>query len=119
MLGFSPHYKKSSNLEAQAKVIKAYNGVDIGAKYDKKRLKKEGTVVTLEEGDIMYHPAGIWHSVESVSDSISINFSMRQLRGADLVVNAVRMHLLGDDEMRKGIRFDASDTDSKELFALL
>ena len=58
-------------------MIKCYNGVDIGTKYDKTRLKKEATTVTLNEGDIMYHPAGIWHSVESVSDSISINFSMR------------------------------------------
>ena len=94
VMGFSPHYAQSSNLEAQAKVIKCYNGVNIGAKYNKTRLAQESTTVTLQEGDIMYHPAGIWHSVESITDSISINFSMRQVRSADLIVNALRMHLL-------------------------
>mmetsp|Transcript_35339 Transcript_35339/g.46505 ORF Transcript_35339/g.46505 Transcript_35339/m.46505 type:complete len:132 (-) Transcript_35339:169-564(-) len=117
VLGFSPHYAQSSNLEAQAKVHKAYNGVDISSKYDKTRLNKESTTVLLEEGDIMYHPAGIWHSVESTTDSISINFSMRQLRGADLVVNALRMHLLQDPVMRRGIRFDASDPENEAFFA--
>ena len=77
VLGFSPHYANSNNLESQSKVIHAYNGVDIGEKYNKTRLQKEATVITLNEGDIMYHPAGIWHSVESLDDSISINFSMR------------------------------------------
>ena len=119
MLGFSPHFAKNDNLEAQAKVHKTYNGVDIGNRYDKKRLQAESTTVTLHEGDIMYHPAGIWHSVESVTDSISINFSMRQLRGADLLVNALRMHLLKDPSLRSGIRFDASDTNNKKLFSLL
>ena len=113
VLGFSPHYAKSSNLEAQAKVFKCYNNVDIGAKFDKKRLNKESTTVTLNEGDIMYHPAGIWHSVESVTDSISINFSMRQVRGADFIVNALRMQLLKDIDMRRGIRFAPDDHNNK------
>ena len=77
VLGFSPHYKYSSNLEAQAKAHQAYNKVNIGKQYDKKRLKKELTTIVLNEGDIMYHPAGIWHSVESVTDSIHVNFSLR------------------------------------------
>ena len=46
--------------------------------------------VQLDEGDILYHPAGIWHQVECVTDeSISINFSLRQLRVADLIANVI------------------------------
>ena len=67
----------------------------------------------------MYHPAGIWHSVESSTDSISINFSMRQMRGADFIVNALRMHLLGDDKMRRGIRFSEDDPENKMFMAEL
>ena len=89
--------------------------MDIGAKYDKTRLKREATIVTLNEGDIMYHPAGIWHSVESVSDSISINFSMRQVRKADLIVNALRMHLLKDRDLREGIRISSEDPNNKDF----
>lgn len=115
--GFSPHFKQTGNLELQAKTIQAYNGVDIAAKYDKAKLEKGCTEVTLEAGDILYHPAGIWHSVESVSDSISINFSMRQVRGADFVVNALRMHLLTDLQMRQGLRFAPGDVDNTSFIA--
>ena len=112
VLGFSPHFKNSSNLEMQTKGAQCYNSVDILSAYDKARLQKESTTVTLNEGDIMYHPAGIWHSVESVTDSISINFSMRQVRKADLIVNALRMHMFQDKDFREGIRFDEDDQDN-------
>jgi hypothetical protein len=96
LLGFTPHYENTGNLETQSKVHAAFQGLDMGAQYNKERIMKEGTSVLLEEGDIMYHPAGIWHSVHSVTDSISINFSLRQIRLADLVTNSIKMHLLRD-----------------------
>jgi ribosomal protein L16 Arg81 hydroxylase len=65
-----------------------YNNVDITKEYDKHQLNKEASEVILEEGDILYYPAGIWHSVECLSEeSISINFSIKQLRMADLISN--------------------------------
>jgi tellurite resistance-related uncharacterized protein len=80
VLGFTPHYNNSGNLETQTKVHSAFNGVHMGEAYNKERLAEQATEIVLNEGDIMYHPAGIWHSVESASDSISINFSLRQIR---------------------------------------
>lgn len=65
--------------------------------------------VVLNEGDILYHPAGIWHSVEATEDSISINFSLRHVRLADIVTNAVQMILLSDQTMREPL------TDRKPL----
>ena len=68
-------------------------------------MKEEVYEVTLNEGDILYHPAGIWHQVECVSDeSISINFSLRQIREADLISNAQRMLLLANPATRSGVR---------------
>jgi ribosomal protein L16 Arg81 hydroxylase len=93
MLGFTPHYEATGNLETQTKVHQAFNKTDLGVQYSQERLKR-ATVITLEEGDIMYHPAGIWHSVLSLTDSVSINFSLRQLRMADLVTNALKMQML-------------------------
>jgi hypothetical protein len=61
----------------------------------------------------MYHPAGIWHSVLSVTDSTSINYSLRQVRMADLVTNAVKMHLLRDISLRRGIRHSAQPIHSQ------
>jgi quercetin dioxygenase-like cupin family protein len=53
----------------------AYNEIDISSQYTNEYLEKNCTEVILNEGDILYHPAGIWHSVKSEEDSISINFS--------------------------------------------
>lgn len=55
----------------------------------------------MNEGDILYHPAGIWHSVQAVGDSISINFSLRHIRPAELVTNALTMLLLKEPSLRK------------------
>lgn len=63
--------------------------------------EKHCTEVILNEGDILYHPAGIWHSVEAIEDSISINFSLRHLRKADVIINALNMILLKDKSMRE------------------
>jgi quercetin dioxygenase-like cupin family protein len=48
-------------------------------------LDKNSTTITLKEGDILYHPAGVWHSVTSTEDSISINFSMKAMRMGEFV----------------------------------
>jgi len=55
----------------------------------------------LEAGDILYHPAGIWHSVEATEDSVSINFSLRHVRKADVITNALSMMLMKDLSMRE------------------
>jgi ribosomal protein L16 Arg81 hydroxylase len=70
-----------------------YHGLDMGNQH--KIINQDFYEVTLDEGDILYHPAGIWHQVECKSEeSISINFSIRQIRIADLVSNAQRMLML-------------------------
>ena len=58
---------------------------------DYKLLESECEEIIVEEGDILYHPAGIWHSVECVEDSISINFSLRSLRWSDLLGNVINL----------------------------
>ena len=56
---------------------------------DRAKMEADCERVTLYEGDILYHPAGIWHAVESETDSISINFSMRCMRMAEFVTQAI------------------------------
>ena len=87
----------------------------MGTAYSRERLIKESTEVTLDEGDILYHPAGIWHSVLSLTDSYSINFSLRQQRMADVVTNAVKMHLLKDINLRRGVRHSAQQSIHSQL----
>ena len=40
-------------------------------------------------GDILYHPAGIWHAVNSDEDSIAINFSLFAMRTAEFVTKTI------------------------------
>lgn len=87
LLGYTPHYQNTGNMEEQAKVHLAFNQVNMNSEY--KQLNEDTFEVVLKEGDILYHPAGIWHQVECMTDdSISINFSLRSLKIADLVANA-------------------------------
>lgn len=61
--------------------------------YDEKFIEENAEEVTLNEGDFLYHPAGIWHSVKSNEDSVSINFSLKNLTMADFMSDSLR-HLM-------------------------
>ena len=47
----------------------------------------------LHEGDVLYHPAGIWHSVYCNEDSIAINMSMKAMRTAEFICHSVQGRL--------------------------
>lgn len=49
--------------------------------------------VVLNEGDILYHPAGIWHQVECTTDSVSINVSLIASTYADVFTDALKTML--------------------------
>ena len=49
--------------------------------------------VSVEAGDVLYHPAGCWHQVECSEDSLSINISLFPLTWADLVTCALQHRL--------------------------
>eukprot|EP01040_Poterioochromonas_malhamensis_P001531 gene1531-1621_t len=64
---------------------------------------EEYTVVILDEGDIMYHPAGIWHQVECIEDSISMNISLTSVSYADIFCNHLQQLLLENPLFRSSI----------------
>lgn len=106
-MGYTPHYKKTGNLELQQKVLSAYNDIDMAKQYlDKTKMENDCTIVTLHEGDILYHPAGIWHAVSSPEDSISINFSMRAMRTGDFVSQAIQGALFHHIDQRQFLKFE-------------
>jgi len=57
--------------------------------FDELEIERNNQSVTLNEGDIMYHPAGIWHSVFSDEDSIAINISLKNITMADLISDSL------------------------------
>lgn len=58
--------------------------------FSEEELEANCFEVTLEEGDILYHPAGIWHAVRSETDSVAINFSLKNLTIADFISDSLR-----------------------------
>ena len=62
----------------------------------------EFETVVLSAGDFLYHPAGIWHQVETVeAPSFSINVSLHSLKFVDLFVNAMKTYLWSFEPMRR------------------
>ncbi len=49
--------------------------------------------VDLEAGSVMYHPAGVWHKVEALDDSLSVNISLVGMTWADVAADGIRQLL--------------------------
>jgi len=62
--------------------------------------KGEEMVVVVEEGDVFYHPAGLWHAVECLEESVSINISLDGMTYADLFSGALKQVLWGEGDGR-------------------
>lgn len=60
LAGFTPHYAHSGNLEHQMKLL----SMEFPFEYNRDEIESLHDSIQLDEGDILYHPAGIWHGVE-------------------------------------------------------
>lgn len=99
--GLAPHYATLQTYETQMKMAKIH---DEGSEF----LPNKDFFATCEEvilnpGDVFFHPAGAWHSVEALSDSLSINFSLLNLSWADVIGPAIQQLLYKDEGMRQKI----------------
>ena len=56
--------------------------------------------VVLYPGDILYHPAGIWHKVEAEEDSISMNVSLMVASYAEVFCSGLQQLILEDSKYR-------------------
>ena len=75
--------------------------------------------VTVEAGSVLYVPAGMWHRVECVEDSLSINISLMGQAWADLVADAVRQRLLTHTAGRAPICMRSVADGRRQLAGLL
>lgn len=51
--------------------------------------------VVLGPGDALYHPAGVFHSVRCLEESISVNISLMGVTYIDLILSTLRNRLMG------------------------
>jgi hypothetical protein len=62
--------------------------------------------VVLQEGDVLYHPAGVWHKVETMEcdvNSLSINFSLFPATWAELTLDTLKQMMLAKPHWRERI----------------
>jgi hypothetical protein len=99
--GCTPHYYQSNDVaETQLKVLKLSDSMFSVNEYINNKKNKPYEVI-IEAGDILYHPAGIWHEVECIENSISINISLVGVTYAEVVSNAIQQLLLQNDKYRE------------------
>jgi hypothetical protein len=65
--------------------------------------KGEAKEVVVRPGDCLFFPAGMWHKVETLSDSVSINVSLMATNYAQAVSQAVYHLLYSDPRFREPI----------------
>ena len=52
----------------------------------------------VQTGDVLYHPAGVWHKVECLEDSITINISMIASSMAEIFCSNLQQLLCSDND---------------------
>ena len=97
--GYTPHYADQSTAEMQLKALPV-TLPQLGL-----RVPTTGDRVTLSAGDVLYHPAGVWHAVECDEDSVSINISLVATTMADVLADTVRQVMWSFPEARRGVQF--------------
>lgn len=73
--------------------------------------------VVLHAGDVLYHPAGVWHQVECLEDSIAINISLSVISYADVACSALQQMMWKNPVYRAPIR--CSRLSDEEYFQMI
>lgn len=104
--GCTPHFnledKNRDVAEQQLKVLRLGDPSFQRNQFQINESNNESSI-TLHPGDVMYHPAGIWHRVECLEDSISINVSLTALSYADIFCSSLQQILLENPAWRSGV----------------
>lgn len=102
--GCTPHFNTDEThrdvVEQQLKVLKLGDNKFTA---DQFHHVEKVTEVILKPGDVMYHPAGIWHRVECQEDSISINISLTAVSYADIFCSSLQQLLMENPMWRSAV----------------
>ncbi len=111
--GVTPHYSNTEDvIENQLKASKLSSSApNFGYDFEENNLSGGASsnsfgnidCVTLNQGDVLYFPAGMWHKVETLEYGVSINISLMGSNYASVVCDAMEHLLLKRDEWREVI----------------
>ena len=103
----------SSLLEKQKCLVKLQQG----GKFDYDHSEDGYEAVELSAGDVLYHPAGMWHSVETTADSVSINLSFVNKSWGDILRDTVSSIILATPSLLERVESKYSSTISDQSTA--
>ena len=118
--GCTPHYSSLDAVEPQVKSAHLSNP-EFSFEYPKKHLNAVGEIeeVLVRPGDVLYHPAGIWHKVEVIEPGVSINVSLMASSYADVTCQALKHLLLKETEWRESVASNTATDVIEKLESLL
>ena len=116
--GCTPHFGTSSGSQVVETQLKALRLGDAG--FSALQVSEDGgsCSVDLTPGDVLYHPAGVWHRVECLEDSVAINVSLVGASLAEVVCSALQQ-LLWEDRALRAPAAVSSGGDAAEAQAAL
>lgn len=85
--------------------------------YNRDEIESLHDSIQLDEGDILYHPAGIWHGVEWLTDSFTINISLKNLNKAEIISNALKHLMNQDPELRQNMTFSSREDFDRQIYS--
>ncbi|CAE8651307.1 unnamed protein product, partial [Polarella glacialis] len=96
----TPHYRNRSNFEQQMKMHLISDPVSPDFQ-PPATFFEDAEEVTLHPGSVLYHPAGIWHCVESLTeDTVAINVSLTMASWADFLGDGLRQLFFASPPLR-------------------
>jgi len=110
--GITPHYHSPDTVESQMKSATLSNtdftfGLPIqdvkSSSSSSSRAYGEEMQIVMNPGDVLYFPAGMWHTVETLEPGISINVSLMAMSYASLICTSLEHVLLRKNEWRETV----------------
>lgn len=115
---YAPHFNNTSVLNTQLQIARCENVDFHGIPED---IDTACETVILQPGDVLYHPAGMWHKVETMAvgddrtNSLSINISLFPQTWSDFFQESLQQVFLSMPEMRAMMRFDSTEEAHQKL----
>lgn len=119
--GCTPHYAAPGAVESQLKAARLSKNCSKFRfeKRDESNSFGHEQTVALHAGDVLYFPAGMWHTVKTTDPGISINVSLMAANYATITCQALQHLLLKEDAWRECVVNNSSSDTVEKLQKLL
>lgn len=103
--GCTPHFNDEKERDVVEQQLKVLRLGDENFSASQVQSGSSSSVV-LRPGDVLYHPAGLWHKVVCLEDSISINISLTGASYAEVLCSSLQQVLMENHAWRAVVSSD-------------